>query len=81
MVGKGNLGVMYGNEALGVELADLLAKFFGHGVDIAPVDIVLAILHDGKVYVWELFTEPLESHTITAISRVKDLALRCLDEP
>ena len=76
MVREAELGVVDGDETMGTEVGNGLTQLIGHGVDLAPVGIVLAVLHDGKVNVVKLLPEALEATAVAAIAREKDLPHR-----
>ena len=73
MVREAELGVVDGDESFGTEFSNSFSQLLGHGVDLAPVGIVLAVLHDGKVNVGKLFSEAFEATAIASIAREKDL--------
>ena len=73
MVREAKLGVVDGDETLGSKFGNGFPQLIGHGVDLAPVGIVLAVLHDGEVDVGKLFPEALEATAVAAIAREKDL--------
>ena len=68
MVRKAKLGVVDGDEPFSTEFSNGLPQLLGHGVDLAPVGIVLAILHDGEVDVGKLFPEAFEATAIASIA-------------
>ena len=72
MVRKAELGVMDSDETPCSKVGNSLTQLLGHGVDLAPVGIVLAVLHDGKVNVGKLFPEAFEATAVAAIAREKD---------
>ena len=74
MVREAELGVMDGDEMFSTEVGNGLTKLLGHGVDLAPVDIVLTVLHDGEVDVGKLLPEALEATAVATIAREKDLS-------
>lgn len=76
MVREAELGVVNGDETPGAKFSNGLTQVFGHGVDLAPVGVVLAVLHDGKVDVGKLFPEAFEATAVAAIAREKDLPRR-----
>ena len=61
MVREAELGVVDGDETFSTEFSNGLAQLLGHGVDLAPVGIVLAVFHDGEVDVGKLFSEAFEA--------------------
>ena len=71
MVREAELGVVDGDEPFSTEVGNGLTQLFGHGVDLAPVGIVLTVLHDGEVDVGELFPEAFEATAIASIAREK----------
>ena len=73
MVREAELGVVDGDETLCTEFYDSFPQLLGHGVNLAPVGIVLAILHDGEVDVGKLFPEAFEATAIATITREKYL--------
>ena len=73
MVREAELGVVDGDETPCSEVGNGLSQLLGHGVDLAPVGIVLAILHDGEVDVGKLFPEAFEATAIATITREKYL--------
>ena len=74
MVREAELGMMDGDEPFSTEFSNGLPQLLGHGVDLAPVGIVLAVLHDGEVNVGKLFSEAFEATAIASIAREKDLS-------
>ena len=76
MVRKAELGVVDGNEMPCSKVGNGLAQLFRHGVDLTPVGIVLAVLHDGEVDVGKLLPEAFEATAVAAIAREKDLPFR-----
>ena len=76
MVREAELGVMDGDEPFSTEFSNGLPQLFGHGVNLAPVGIVLTVLHDGEVDVGKLFPEAFEATAIATIARKKDLSCR-----
>ena len=74
MVREAELGVVDGDETFSTEFSNGLTQLLGHGVDLAPVGIVLAVLHDGEVDVGKLFPEAFEATAIASIAREKDLS-------
>lgn len=73
MVREAELGVVDGDETPCSKVGNGLTQLLGHGVDLAPVGIVLAVLHDGKVNVVKLFPETFEATAVAAIAREEDL--------
>ena len=71
MVREAELGMVDGDETFSTEFSNGLTQLFGHGVDLAPVGIVLAVLHDGEVDVGELFPEAFEATATASIAREK----------
>ncbi len=76
MVREAKLGVVDGDETPGAKFRHGLPQIFGHGMDLAPVGIVLAVFHDGEVDVGKLFPEAFEATAVAAIAREKDLPRR-----
>ena len=74
MVREAELGVMDGDEPFSTEFTNGLPQLLRHGVDLAPVDIVLTVLHDGEVDVGELFPKAFEATAIASIAREKNLS-------
>ena len=74
MGGETELGVVNGDETPGAKVGNGLSQMFWNGVDLAPVGIVLAVLHDGEVDVGKLLPEALEATVIASIAREKDLS-------
>ena len=74
VVREAELGVVDGDETLCTKFSNSFSQLHGHGVDLAPVGIVLAILHDGEVDVGKLFPEAFEATAIASIAREKDLS-------
>lgn len=74
VVREAELGVMDSDETLCTEFSNGLPQLLGHGVDLAPVGIVLAVLHDGEVDVGKLFPEAFEATAISSIAREKNLS-------
>ena len=73
MVREAELGVVDGDETPCSKVGNGLTQLIGHGVDLAPVGIVLAVLHDGEVDVRKLLPEALETAAVAAIAREEDL--------
>ena len=73
MVREAELGVVDGDETLCSKFRHCFPQLLGHGVDLAPVGIVLAVLHDGEVDVGKLFLEAFEATAVASIAREKDL--------
>ena len=73
MVREAELGVVDGDEMPCPEVSNGLTQLLGHGVDLAPVGIVLAVLHDGKVDIGKLLPEALETAAVAPVTREKDL--------
>ena len=73
MVREAELGVVDGDETPCSKVGNGLTQLLGHGVDLAPVGIVLAVLHDGEVDVGKLLPEALEATAIATITREKYL--------
>ena len=71
VVREAELGVVDGDETPCPEVGNGLTQMFGHGVDLAPVGIVLTVLHDGEVDVGELFPDAFEATAIASIAREK----------
>ena len=76
MVREAELGVVDGDETLCTKVGNGFPQLLGHGVYLAPVGIVLAVLHDGEVDVGKLFPEAFEATAVAAIAREKDLPRR-----
>ena len=76
MVREAELGVVNGDETPGAKFSNSLTQVFGHGVDLAPVGIVLAIFHNGEVNVGKLLPEAFEAAVVATITREKDLPSR-----
>ena len=74
MVREAELGVVDGDETFSTEFSNGLAQLLGHGVDLAPVDIVLTVFHDGEVDVAKLLPKALKATAIASIAREKDLS-------
>ena len=74
MVREAELGVMDGDETLCTKFGHGFSQLLGHGVDLAPVVVVLTVLHDGEVDVGKLFPEAFEATAIASIAREKDLS-------
>ena len=74
MVREAEFGVVDGDETLGTEVGNGSPQLLWHGVDLAPVGIVLAVLHDGEVDARKLLPEALEATAIASIAREKDLS-------
>ena len=72
MVREAEFGVVDGDETPGSKVGNGLTQLLRHGVDLAPVGIVLAVLHDGEVDVGKLLPEALEATVVAAIAREKD---------
>ena len=68
MVREAELGVVDGDETLCTEFYDSFPQLLGHGVNLAPVGVVLAVLHNGKVDAGKLFSEALETIAVAAIT-------------
>ena len=68
MVREAELGVMDGDEMFSTEVGNGLTQLFGHGMNLAPVGIVLAVFHDGEVDVGKLFSEALEATAVATIA-------------
>ncbi len=64
---------MDGDETLCTKFRHGFTQLLGHGVNLAPVGIVLAVLHDGEVDVGKLLPEALEATAIATITREKYL--------
>ena len=73
MVREAELGVMDGDESFGTEFRNGLTQVFGHSMDLAPVGVVLTVLHDGEVDIGKLFPEALETTAIATVAREKHL--------
>ena len=73
MVREAELGVVDGDETPCSKVGNGLTQLLGHGVDLAPVGIVLAVLHDGEVDVGKLLPETFETAAVAAIAREEDL--------
>ena len=73
VVREAELGVMYGDETFSTKFSNSFSQLLGHGVDLAPVGIVLAVLHDSEVDIGKLFPEALETTAIATVAREKDL--------
>ena len=73
MVREAELGVVDGDETLCSKFRHCFPQLFWHGVDLAPVGIVLAVLHDGKVDAGKMFPEALEATAVATIARENDL--------
>ena len=71
VVREAELGVVDGDETLCTKVGNGFPQLLGHGVDLAPVGIVLAVLQDGEVDVGELFPEAFEATAIASIAREK----------
>ena len=71
MVREAELGVVNGDETLCTKVSNGFPQLLGHGVDLAPVGIVLAVLHDGEVDVGKLLPEAFEATAIASIAREK----------
>ena len=76
MVREAELGVVDGDETLCTKFRHSFPQLLGHGVDLAPVGIVLAVLHDGEVDVGKLLPEAFEAAAIAPVAREKDLPSR-----
>ena len=74
VVREAELGVVDGDETLCTEFYDSFPQLLGHGVNLAPVGIILAVLHDGEVDVGKLIPEAFEATAIASIAREKDLS-------
>ena len=74
MVREAELGVVNGDETSGTKFRHGLPQIFGHGVNLAPAGIVLAVFHDGEVDVGKLFLEALETTAVATIAREKHLS-------
>ena len=68
MVREAEFGVVDGDETSGTEVGNGSPQLFRHGVDLAPVGIVLAVLHDGEVDVGKLFPEAFEATAVATIT-------------
>ena len=68
MVREAELGVVDGDETFSTEFSNGLPQLLGHGVDLAPVGIVLTVLHDGEVDVGKLFPVALEATAVATIT-------------
>ena len=71
MVREAELGVVDGDESFGTEFRNGLTQVFGHSMDLAPVGVVLTVLHDGEVDVGKLFPDAFEATAIASIAREK----------
>ena len=76
MVREAELGVVDGDETLCSKFRHSFSQLLRHGVDLAPVGIVLAVLRDGEVDVGKLLPEALETTAVATIAREKDLPSR-----
>ena len=76
MVREAELGMVDGGETVCTKFRHCFPQLLGHGVDLAPVGIVLAVLHDGKVDVGKLLPKALEAAAIAPVAREKDLPSR-----
>ena len=81
MVREAELGVMDGDETLCTKFGHGFSQLLGHGVDLAPVVVVLAVLHDGEVDVGKPLPEALEATAVAAIAREEDLSLCRFHQP
>ena len=68
MVREAELGVVDGDETSSTKFRHGLTQIFRHGVDLAPVGIILAVFHDGEVNVGKLFPEALEATAVATIT-------------
>ena len=73
MGGETELGMVDGDETSCSKVGNGLSQMFWNGVDLAPVGIVLAVLHDGEVDVGKLLPEAFEAAAIAPVAREKDL--------
>ena len=73
MVREAELRVVDGDETLCTEFYDSFPQLLGHGVNLAPVGIILAVLHDGEVDARKLLPEALEATAVAPVAREKDL--------
>ncbi len=71
VVREAKLGVVDGDETLCTKVGNGFPQLLGHGVYLAPVGIVLAVLHDGEVDVGKLFPDAFEATAIASIAREK----------
>ncbi len=71
VVREAKLGMVDGGETVCTKFRHCFPQLLGHGVDLAPVGIVLAVLYDGEVDVGELFPEAFEATAIASIAREK----------
>jgi len=71
VVREAELGVVDSDETLCTKFSNSFSQLLGHGVDLAPVGIVLTVLHDGEVDVGELFPDAFEATAIASIAREK----------
>ena len=74
MVREAELGMVDGDETFSTEFSNGLTQLFGHGMNLAPVVVVLTVLHDGEVDVGKLLPEALETTAVATIAREKDLS-------
>ena len=69
MVRKAKLGMVDGDETLCTKFRHGFSQLLGHGVDLAPVRIVLAVFHNGEVDVGKLLSEAFETTAIASVAR------------
>ena len=81
MGGETELGMMDGDETSSSKVGNGSPQLLWHGVDLAPVGIVLAVLHDGEVDVGKPLPEALEATAVAAIAREEDLSLCRFHQP
>ena len=68
MVREAELGVVDGDETSSTKVGNGSPQLFSHGVDLAPVGVVLAVFHDGEVDVGKLHPETFETTAVAAIA-------------
>lgn len=73
MVGEGDLRMMYSEESLRMQQADFLTEFGGYRMYLAPLFVVLTILHNGKVDDRKQLAYTLVMIAEAAIARVEDI--------
>ena len=73
VVREAKLGVVDGDETPCSKVGNGLTQLLGHGVDLTPVGIILAVLHDGEVDARKLLPEALEATAVAPVAREKDL--------